>query len=397
MDKTADCSWAGPGEGVAAFSVFHVMPRDMHFGPTRATSIDLCVRDMVAASRFAARTKIFADRLACPFRGFDLDYLPPATMAVTHARARHIVEKARHERPDIIVVQQHLPTASAIASRLPGGNVILQTHNFSKAFTSPMSVRETISRIVRKRRYARLAGLVHVSEACATQFANAWPDLSIPACVVNNGLDFEEWHPLPPAERRNEVLFIGRCAPEKGGLEAAMGLAQALPAFADWRARFILSHIEAHPDYLAGIRAALSGLGERIRIETQIPFAGVKAACESAAIALVPSKWAEPFGRTALEAHAGGAALISSGTGGLAEISGSDALILSAVTADAIAACVGRLIENPDLRRRLASEGAKRVRGRFSIATQAERLDSFCQAVASGALRRRPAKRWAAR
>ena len=58
------------------------------------------------------------------------------------------------------------------------------------------------------------------------------------------------------------------------------------------------------------------------------PWSFVKAKCEQAAIALVPSKWDEPFGRTALEAHAGGCAVVSSGTGGLAEISENNAIVL---------------------------------------------------------------------
>ena len=95
--------------------------------------------------------------------------------------------------------------------------------------------------------------------------------------------------------------------------------------------------------------------------------------------------WAEPFGRTALEAHAGGAALISSGTGGLSEISGGAALTLPSVTPHSIAASIRTLIENSELRHRLAREGAERVRARFDIKTQSSRLDGFCQAVASGA------------
>ena len=86
----------------------------------------------------------------------------------------------------------------------------------------------------------------------------------------------------------------------------------------------------------------------------------------------------EAFGRTALEAHAGGAALISSGIGGLREVSGTSALYLPDVAADAIAAALDALIDAPGLRERLAREGAAWVRDRFSIESQAARLDSFC-------------------
>jgi glycosyltransferase involved in cell wall biosynthesis len=363
-------------------SVFHVMPREMYFGPSRATSIDLCVRDLVAASRFAASTRIIAESVDRPFPGFDIDPFPPARRALTRSRADFVARMARQARPDIIIVQQHLPTAAAIVRRLPGAKVILHRHNFAKTAGAGMTLGDTIRRAFRKRRYSQLAGIVHVSNACASAFAEAWPDVPVPSCIVHNGLDFAEW--CPEAERRKEILLVGRCAPEKGVLEAAQAIVTVLEALPDWRARFMLSNVETHPNYFDRLRELLVGLGTRVSLGTQLPFAEVKKAYESAAIALVPSKWQEPFGRTALEAHAGGAALISSGTGGLSEISGSAALMLSAVTPEAIAASIRMLINDPEMRNRLAREGADRVRSRFDIGTQASRLDSFCRAVVSG-------------
>jgi len=363
-------------------SLYQVMARGMYFGPLLATSIDLCARDLVAASRFAESTRIFAEHVDSPFAGFDLDYFPSARRAVTYARAGHVARSARLEQPDVIVVQQHLPTAAAIVRRLPEAKVILHRHNFAKTVTPRTSVRSSIRRAFRKRRYSQLAGIVHVSEACASAFAQAWPDVSVPSCVVPNGLDFTEW--TPHAERNKEILFVGRCAPEKGVLEAVVAIITVLERFPGWHARFMLSNVESHPDYFNRLRELLAGWGHRIMLQAQVPFAEVKAACERAAIALVPSKWQEPFGRTALEAHAGGAALISSGTGGLSEISGDTALMLPSVAPQAIASSIQRLIEHPELRQRLALEGAHRVRVHFDIRAQASRLDDFCQAVADG-------------
>lgn len=151
-----------------------------------------------------------------------------------------------------------------------------------------------------------------------------------------------------------------------------------------WRTRFILSDLQTHPDYFRRVQAALSAIGAQASIETQRPFAEVKAANERSAIALVPSKWTEPFGRTALEAHAGGAALISSGTGGLPEISGEAALMLPSVTSEAIANAAETLITNDVLRERLAREGAARTRTLFDIRVLAAALDNFLTVVAAG-------------
>ena len=359
-------------------SVFQVMPRNMYFGASRATSIDLCVRDLVCASRFQTATRIFAEKTDDVFSGFRVDHLPKTRRAATFARANHVARAALREEPDLVIVQQHLPTAIAIARRLPHAKIVLHTHNFQKAYNAG-GVKDVVHRALRKRRYRQLAGIIHVSNACAHAFAEAWPEIALPSTVVNNGLDFDAWRPAH--QRSKQILYVGRCAPEKGVLEAAQAAAMVLPQFPDWQVRFILSNIEVHPDYFRSVRMALSSLGPQAGVEVQRPFIEIKAAFERAAIALVPSKWIEPFGRTALEAHAGGAAVISSGTGGLAEISGDAALILPAVAPEAIAEAIEILIDNASLREQIARKGSGRVRADFDIHIQVERLDAFCEAV----------------
>lgn len=363
-------------------SVFQVMPREMYFGAARATSIDLCVRDLITFSALRATTRIFAEAQDDCFAGFTVDPLPLAKRRATFTRANHIAGIARRERPDLIVVQQHLPTAAAIAYRLPRTRVVLFTHNFQKGYRGGNALLDGLRRRARGLRYGRLAGIIHVSATCQRDFADAWPSVTAPSCVVTNGLDFSAW--TPAQERLPEILCVGRCAPEKGILEAAQALVAVLPARPGWRARFILSAADAHPAYFQRVREVLAGLGGQAAIELQRPFDEIKSASECAAIALVPSKCRESFGRTALEAQAGGAALISSGQGGLAEVSGAAALYLSAVTPSDIADALARLIGSAELRARLAHDGAERVKALFDIRTQAARFDAFCRMIAYG-------------
>lgn len=366
----------------AGLSIFQVMPRNMHFGASGASSIDLCVRDLVSASRFRETTKIFAEKCEDYFPGFNLDWLPHAAYSSTAARARHIARVALREQPDVIIVQQHLPTAAAIARWLPHCKVILYRHNFQKC-RHGYSLRSFLHRVTVRRRYARLAGIIHVSHAAANAFTADWPDIKAPICIVHNGFDFDSWHPA--RHRSKEVLCVARCVPEKGVLEAAFGVAAVLPRFPDWRARFILSNVNDQPAYFQNVQAVLSGLGAQAIIEGPLPFAEVKAATERAAISIVPSVYLEPFGRTALEAHAGGTALISSGRGGLTEVSGETAMLLDTVTDQTIANAIEALISNNALRQQLAHAGRERVRTRFDIKHQAARMDAFCCSVASGA------------
>jgi glycosyltransferase involved in cell wall biosynthesis len=354
----------------------------MYFGEARATSIDLCVRDLVCFSRFHARTRIFAEATDDGFPGFVMETLPAAQrMATTFRRANSVARAARQARPDIIVVQQHLPTAAAIALRLPWAKIVLHTHNFQKSYSDDPAFGAMFRRAARSRRYRQLAGIVHVSETARNVFDRAWP-VGLPGCVVNNGLDFDAWHPA--AERRREILYIGRCAPEKGVLETAAALRSILPDFPDWRTRFILSAVGTNARYFEDTRDVLAELGPQAEINVQRPYCEIRQACEHAAIAIVPSIYREAFGRTALEAHAGGAALIRSGSGGLSEISGQAALFTPEVTAETISGAVRTLLTDPALRNRIARQGAERVREHFDIRRQAARLDDFLLDVVAG-------------
>ena len=85
----------------------------------------------------------------------------------------------------------------------------------------------------------------------------------------------------------------------------------------------------------------------------------------------------EPFGRTALEALASGAALITSGRGGLAEICGPCAAIVDPGDADALAAALGQLLDEPERRAELARAGRARVESLFDIRAVARQMDEF--------------------
>jgi glycosyltransferase involved in cell wall biosynthesis len=354
-----------------------VMPRHMHFGPRGATSIDLCVRELVGASRFRDRTTIVVHTAKQPFSGFRLAALPAAAEASTRQRVRSVSKYIETSRPEIVVVEQEFRTAVKLAALFPETCVILHTHRFEKPYFSG-GMLDRAKRLRKIAGYSRLAGILHVSAACNAAFQGNYPEVGIPSAVVPNGVYVDEW--CPSEERTQEILCVGRACSDKGILEAAEAIGQVLPDYPAWRARFVLSEPDRYPSYHAAVLSALAPVAHRVTLETDLPFPEVRRRNEHAAIALVPSKWLEPFGRTALEAHAGGCALISSGTGGLREISGSDALYLDAVDPLSILKSLRVLIENDGLRDSIAERGKKRVAG-FEIANVASRADNLYSAL----------------
>ena len=69
-------------------------------------------------------------------------------------------------------------------------------------------------------------------------------------------------------------------------------------------------------------------------------------------IAIVPSRWDEPFGRSSLEASSRGCALILSNTGGLRETT-DYALVLNEITEKDLFNKINLLIKDTNLRKKL--------------------------------------------
>ena len=82
------------------------------------------------------------------------------------------------------------------------------------------------------------------------------------------------------------------------------------------------------------------------------------------------------------------AAVISSGSGGLREISGEAAIYVSAVEPERLATAVEALITDEPLRLRLAAEGRARVERLFEVRRVAAGFDDFCAETIARAAQR---------
>lgn len=89
-------------------------------------------------------------------------------------------------------------------------------------------------------------------------------------------------------------------------------------------------------------------------------------------IAVVPSIEPEPFGMVALEAMEAGVPVIAAGHGGLLDIVEHDAsgLLFEPGSAESLADCIARLLDDASLRGRLAETGRRRQKEIFSIDAQ---------------------------
>lgn len=126
-------------------------------------------------------------------------------------------------------------------------------------------------------------------------------------------------------------------------------------------------------------------------IQQNVPHAEVMVAWQHCGFGVVPSLWAEPFGRVAAEAGAMGKAVIASKTGGLAELVQHEVTGLLVPPGDvrALATAMNRLLSDPAFASALGAAGRKRAES-FALGPFVTRLDAIGASVIEEHRARRP-------
>ena len=345
-----------------------VLPRKMKFGAVGASPVDLYARDTVAFSRYSEDIVVVGQEADEPFPGIRFHPIPLEEGEPHRRWMKRALPQIKALNPSLIEVHAHRVTASALARALPRVPLLYFRHNFIRFHKG------LLWRLHYRHAVSRFAGYVFVSEALRRHFQAHAPWFRGTLDVVYNGLDMAEPAPLPEAKEKI-IIQVGRVIPDKGPLEFARAMKPLLAAHPDWRA--VMIGRGRDPAFVEQVKATLAEAGDRAQFLPFMPHDEVMGWVRRAAIASVPSVYEEPFGRTALEAMAWGAALICSGTGGLREITADKAVILPRVTAEAIQAAAETLIGDEALRRRLQVEGPARARAHFEARAIVAGLDDI--------------------
>jgi len=369
-----------------------VLPPREGFGPGRTGAVGLIVQRLAAAPGY--RTVVvggpqagatFADIAFCEARP---PFWRPGNTNVRHAAG--VARLLRELRPALVEVHNRTETALALARLLPEARVVLFLHN------DPQTMRQAGSSAERAMLLRRMARVVTVSDYLRGRLMEGVSAPAPPPAVLPNGIDLAALHAgghagghavgASTGPRAEEILFVGRVVPEKAPDAFVAACAAALPKLPGWRASIIgADRFRADsPDtaFVRRVKAEAEAAGVRMLGYQDHPE--VLAALARAAIVVVPSRWQEPFGLTALEAMASGAALIASARGGLPEVAGDAALYADPDDPLAIAAAMLALATDATRREALAAAGRQRARC-FDIGPTRQRLAALRAELLAGA------------
>ena len=283
--------------------------------------------------------------------------------------ARGAAAVLRRIEPDLIEVHERPDVALALARRFP--RVALFLHS------DPQDLPGAGTGDERTELGGKLTAIVTVSEYVRARFLEA---AEAEVTVLPGSID------VPPRFRRVRdrlILFVGPAVHATGADAFVKACAAVLPELPGWRAEMVgpdgLSAGGRPTPYQEQLHQRAADAG--VAMSGPLPHEDTMERMSRAAIVVVPSRRAEPFGLTALEAMAHGAALICSPSGALPELAGDCALYASPDAPGALAGAMLQLAGDTGSRSKYGS-GARIRAEWFDTAAAAYRLTDLRRALA---------------
>lgn len=203
--------------------------------------------------------------------------------------------------------------------------------------------------------------------------------------LVHNGIDTEEFRPLPGVARKPLRIMATSSAdaPLKGLRYLLQAFARLLPRYPELE---LLLVSKPQPGGRTERLIKRLGVADNIRFVNGITTAEMVHYYAEAAIAVVPSIY-EGFGLPAGEAMACGVPVISTDGGALPEVVGDAGIIVPVRDAGALEEAIEALLQNPQRREQLAAAGRQRILERFSWQVCAQAMDDYYRKVIADANR----------
>ncbi|HEX5734495.1 MAG TPA: glycosyltransferase family 4 protein [Blastocatellia bacterium] len=186
--------------------------------------------------------------------------------------------------------------------------------------------------------------------------------------VIHWGIDVDRFSANGASRDASKLLYVGQVTAHKGVRTAVEALKLVRERYGCDKATLT---VVGGPDYDNEIEllARSLGLERSVRFTGLIPRERLPEIYKGHGTLIFPSIWDEPFSITLLEAMSSGLAVVSTTTGGSAELlaDGVNALTFPKRDADACARQVKRLIDDPQLFDRIRQNGGRAIQTSFRL------------------------------
>ena len=235
--------------------------------------------------------------------------------------------------------------------------------------------------------------LVCVSHYLAQRFGENFPMCKNKTVVIHNSVDASFWHPKLKTAREAKqirsacglkegatVLFVGRTVPNKGLhclVEAMLVVRQQMPQAHLLVVGSPLFFVDDVKGYLKRLKRRAQKLGDGVTFVGFVERQQLRYYYAVADVVVVPSLWAEPFGKVIVEAMSVSVPVVASHRGGIPEIltDQKDGVLVNAPKdAQALAKQILALLNKKKHRLEMGRLGRLRVKTQFGPELRYQKL-----------------------
>ena len=324
-----------------------ILPYKENFSENHSGAVSLWVKDYYKFSRFKNNTSIFGSTKYLPFKNknysnIKINSLNSRIFSSTNEYKNKVLEILKKKRFDIIEIHNRPVVLLGLIDKIKS-KFIIYLHNDPRSMRGTKTPRERINLL------NKVDKIIFISMWVKEKF---FEDLNI---SINHNKCEVIYHSINTnkkiVKKDKNIIYVGKLNESKGYDIFCEAINKFLNKNKDWRAFSLgeekrLKNFPSHKNHF--------NLG-------QVSNSKVLSFLNKSAIAVIPSRWEEPFGRTALEATSRGCATIVSNRGGLTETS-DEVIILKKLDSYNLILELNRLVKDQKLIKNIQDKSRKNVK-----------------------------------
>ena len=330
-----------------------VLPYKENYSYEKASAASLWVSEFFKKSKYKKNNFIYGNTnsknyLTKNYINIDLKTLKSRYQSTTKEYSKKLIEQIKKKKIDLIEIHNRPLILSYLVKRIQN-RFIFYFHNDplsmngSKTIEDRLFILKNVEKIIFVSKWVRDRFFLNLDLKLMAKTEIVYPS-------VNNN---------KAKKKKKYITFVGRLNHSKGYDIFQKSIQKILDEFPDWKSLSVGDE-ERRSIYIDhNQHEELGFLNHRKTIDI----------LSKSEIAVVPSRWDEPFGRTALEASSNGCATIISNKGGLIETT-DQAIILKKLEENNLYKEIKKLILNNKKRKLIQINSRKNVKHKISSNTK---------------------------
>ena len=323
-----------------------VLPYKENYTTSKAQAAAIWVSDFFKNSRFKKNNFIFGntsgkDFLTNNYINIKLKSINSKIFSTTNEYCNEFIKIHNKEKFDIIEIHNRPLVLTYLQKKIPG-KFIIYFHNDPLSMKGSITIKERVNLLKISDR------IVFISQWVKKRFFENLKEYSEEKTkVIYHSVNKEKKF----YKKNKYITFVGKLNTAKGYDIFRDAIIKILNEYKDWKAFSIGDETRERPIIEHKQHKELGFLNHKKVLNF----------LNKSEIAVVPSRWEEPFGRTALEASSKGCATIISNRGGLPETT-DHSIILKKNTANELYKKISKLIANKEYRKKIQSQSFNNVK-----------------------------------